>query len=166
MFQIGERVVYGFHGICKVADLEERVIARKRVVYLVLEPTGPGSSKFYVPTHNAVAMAKVKHLLSKEELEEMLSSEIVRNGMWIPEENRRKMAYRELISSGDREKLLQMIRCIYLYKEEQAAVGKRCHMCDDNFLRDAERLLGSEISVILNIDPDEAKRYLRSQLIE
>ena len=166
MFQIGERVVYGFHGVCRVADLEERVIDRKRAVYMVLEPMGPGSSRFYVPTHNAAAMSKVKRMLSGEELESLLLSPSVRNGKWIPEENLRKQTYRSLISSGDREKLMQMVRCIYLYKAEQAAAGKRCHLCDENFLRDAEKLLTAEIAIILDMTPEEAKQYLRCRLKE
>lgn len=166
MFQIGERVVYGFHGVCCVVDLEECVIDRKKVVYMVLEPMGQGSSRFYIPTHNATAMAKVKKMLTAEKLDAVLRSERVRTNCWIPEENHRKQIYRELINSGDREKLMQMARTIYLYKAEQAAAGKRCHLCDENFLRDAERLLTAEIAIIMNVDPEEAKQYLRSKLIE
>lgn len=166
MFQIGERVVYGFHGVCKVVDLEERVVDRKKVVYMVLEPMGQGNAKFYIPTHNAVAMTKIKRILSREELEDLLQSDAVRNGSWIAEENLRKQMYRELISKGERENLMQMVRCIYQYKAEQAAAGKRCHLCDDNFLRDAERLLTSEIAMILELDPEQAKQYLRSRLTE
>lgn len=164
MFQIGERVVYGFHGVCCVVDLEERVIDRKKVVYMVLEPMGQGSSRFYIPTHNAAAMSKIRHMLTKEQLEELMQSETVRSGNWIPEENLRKQLYRELISKGDREQLLRMARSIYLHKAEQAAAGKRCHLCDENFLRDAERLLTSEIAMILELDPEQAKQYLRNRL--
>ena len=166
MFEIGERVVYGYHGVCTVADLEERIIDRKEAVYLVLEPMGQGNSRFYVPTHNAAAMAKIKRVLTKTELEDLLQSKEIRNGCWIPEENLRKQTYRELLSKGDRQKLMQMVRCIYLYKADQAALGKRCHMCDENFLRDAEKLLVAEIAMILELDPEEAKLYLRSKLNE
>ena len=40
MYQTGDRVVYGSHGVCCVASLEERVIDRKIVQYLALEPVG------------------------------------------------------------------------------------------------------------------------------
>ena len=39
-------------------------------------------------------------------------------------------------------------------------------MCDDNFLRDAEKLLCSELSVILDLPANEAKQYLRKNLKE
>ena len=40
MYQVGEKVVYGIHGVCRVADLEERIIDRKHLTYLVLAPEG------------------------------------------------------------------------------------------------------------------------------
>ena len=39
-------------------------------------------------------------------------------------------------------------------------------MCDDNFLRDAEKLLSGEVSIVMGIDPDQAKQYIRSKLKE
>ena len=56
MYQIGDQVVYGIHGVCCVVEQEERVIDRKRVTYLVLEPVGQDGSRYLVPTHNAAAM--------------------------------------------------------------------------------------------------------------
>ena len=36
MYQIGDRVLYGIHGISIITDREERVVDRKRISYLVL----------------------------------------------------------------------------------------------------------------------------------
>lgn len=166
MYQIGDKVVYGVHGVCLVADQEERLIDRKRRVYLVLEPVGQGGSRYLVPTHNAAAMAKVRPMLSREALEELLGSAQVHTDGWIREENQRKQLYRELISSGDREKLMQMVCTLYRHKEAQSAAGRKCHLCDENFLRDAEKLLISEIAMVLELDQEQAKQYMRKKLKE
>lgn len=166
MYQIGDKVVYGVHGVCMVADQEERLIDRKRQVYLVLEPLGQGGSRYLVPTHNAAAMAKIHSMLSKEALEELLNSGEVHTDNWIREENQRKQYYRDLISSGDREKLMQMVCTLYRHKESQCAAGRKCHLCDENFLRDAEKLLISEISIVLGVDQEQAKQYIRKKLKE
>ena len=73
MYQIGDRVVYGMHGVCNVADLEKRSVDGKQVIYLVLEPTGQQGSRYLVPTHNQAAMAKVRPLLHREDLEGIFS---------------------------------------------------------------------------------------------
>lgn len=166
MYHIGDQVVYGVHGVCRVVDQEERLVDRKRLTYLALEPVGQDGSRYLVPTHNEAAMSKVKHMLSKEELAAMLESQEVRADGWIKDENLRKQTYRELISSGDRARLMQMVRTLYRHKASQAAAGRKVHLCDDNFLRDAEKLLLSEVSIVMDMDNDQAKQYLRGKLKE
>ena len=166
MYQVGDKVVYGSHGVCMVVDQEERLIDRKRQTYLALEPVGQDGSCYFVPTHNAVAMSKLRRMLSKEELETMLASEEVHADGWIKDENQRKQAYRELISSGDRAKLMQMVHTLYRHKASQASAGRKCHLCDENFLRDAEKLLISEVSIVMEVEPDQAKQYIRNKLKE
>ena len=166
MYQTGDRVVYGIHGVCVVADQEQRKVDGKLVTYLVLEPMGQEGSRFLVPTHNAVAMAKLSPMLTRESLEALLSSSEVWEDGWIADENRRKQLYRELIGSGDRAKLIQQVRTLYRHKKNLAATGKRCHLCDENFLRDAERLLINETAIVLETDQDSARAYLREKLNE
>lgn len=164
MYQIGEYVVYGVQGICRVLGKEKQLVNRKRVEYLVLEPLTKGESKFYLPTQNPAAMAKLQPLLSLQALNELLLSDEIRQGSWVPEENLRKQRYRELLSGGDRVALLQMLRSVYRYREELEASGKKIHQCDDNFLRDAEKLICCEISLVMILDTEQAKAFLRNHL--
>lgn len=164
MFQIGDKVVYGIQGVCCVAGQEERVIDRKKQVYLVLEPVNRDGSKYMVPTHNAAAMAKLRPMLTQEELDTMIQSAMETGGSWIPDEGQRKNRYRELIGSGDREKLMGMVRALYLHRASQKAAGKKCHLCDENFLRDAETLLSGEIAAVKGIDQIQARAYINETL--
>ena len=164
MYQAGEWVVYGIHGVCRVVGTEKQLVNRKRTQFLVLEPLNHGESRFYLPTENATAMAKLKEVLSKAELEALLVSEQVHENMWIHEESRRKQYYRELIGSGDRIALMKMVSSLYRYKTAQLESGKKFHQSDDNFLRDAERLLSSEIALVMELSMEEARNYLRQKL--
>ena len=166
MYHVGDKVVYGVHGVCMIAAQEERVIDRKTVTYLVLEPIGQEGSRYLVPTHNAAAMGKIRNMLSREELEALLQSEFVHSDGWIWDENLRKQTYRELICSGDRARLMQMVCTLYHHRKVQAAAGKKTHLCDENFLRDAEKLLAGEFSVVLDMEPNQAAQYLKNKLKE
>lgn len=166
MYQVGDKVVYGIHGVCRVVDEEERMVDRKRLTYLALEPIGQDGSKYLVPTQNAAAMSKLRRILSREELETMLQSDEIRADGWIKDENLRKQTYRELINSGDRTKLMCMVHTLYRHKAAQAAAGRKCHLCDENFLRDAEKLLTSEISIVLDMDSNQVRSYIREKLKE
>lgn len=164
MYQISDQVVYGIHGVCRVADEEKRVIDRKTVTYLVLEPEGQEGSRYLVPTHNEAAMSKLRRILNAEELEALLRSDAVRADGWIPEENLRKQTYRTLINSGDREKLMQMVHTLYCRRTANLAAGKKFHQSDENFLRDAEKLLAGEIAIVLGMEPAAARKYVMEQL--
>lgn len=166
MYQTGDKVVYGMHGVCLIVEFEKKVMDGKQVTYLVLEPVGQSGCRYMVPTHNAVAMGKVRPLLNREALEALLSSDMVRADAWIRDEGQRKQYYREVITGCDRQKLAQMISSIYRFRAVQTAAGKKIHMCDENFLRDAEKLLSSEIAVVLDIPVAEAVKYLRNKLRE
>lgn len=166
MYQTGDKVVYGMHGVCVVADVENRVVDRKQVVYLALEPVGQTGSRFLVPTHNAVAMGKLRPMLDRDALESLLDSDAVHVDVWMKDENHRKQCYRELLVAGDRQKLVQMVYSLYRYRSAQNMSGKKLHMCDENFLRDAEKQLVSEISIVMEMEFKEALNYLRKKLKE
>lgn len=164
MYSVGDLVMYGIHGACRITDLEERSVDRKRVCYFVLEPLEGSGAKFLIPTHNEVALAKLRPVLSRKELDELLHSSEVRRDVWIPDENQRKQRYRELISSGDRVALLQMVSTLHAHRERQMAAGRKFHLCDDNFLRDAQRLLSAEFALVLGLDAAQTEKYVLEAL--
>ena len=164
MYQVGEYVVYGVQGVCRVMGKEKQLVNRKRTEYLVLEPLARGEAKFYLPSANPTAMAKLRVLHSREEMDTMFDSDEIRKDCWIKEESLRRQCYRDLLAAGDTMALLQMLGALYRHKDEQAAAGKKFHMCDDNFLRDAEKLLCSEICVVMEMNPEQAREFLRTTL--
>lgn len=164
MYQKGSYVVYGIQGVCRVVGTETQHVNRKDVEYLVLESVEKTELRYYLPTHNAVAMGKLKAVLSAEELQQVLISEEVHRDCWITEENLRKQHYRDLISCGDRLSIMQMLHNLYRHRQQQAESGRKLHQCDDNFLRDAERLLSREVALVMELTQEDAVAYLRKEL--
>lgn len=164
MYQIGDFVVYGIHGVCRILDIEDRKIDKKLVSYYVLEPTVQSETRYMVPVQNEIAVGKMRPILTREELNALLHSPQIWENAWVSEENQRKQLYRELITSGDREALLRMVCTLYQHKEALASAGKKFHLCDENFLRDAERLLSSEISLVLQIEQSQVGAYVLSAM--
>ncbi len=162
MFQLGDKVVYGIHGVCKILDIEQRIINRTKTDYYVLNPLEQPDTRFYIPVHNEAAVAKLRPMLTREQLDTLLHSDAADQNTWIPDENQRKQRYRELISSGDRAALICMVRTLYRHKHEQIASGRKFHLCDENFMRDAEKLLASEFSQVLDIPQDQVGNYIQS----
>lgn len=160
MYQPGDRVVYGSHGVCNVIALEIRSVNRKKVEYYVLSPIEQNEARFYVPTQNQTALSKLRPVMTKEELDQLLNDPNNFTDCWIPDENRRKLVYRELINSSDRGRLIGMVHALHLHREQQQSMGRKFHLCDENFLRDAEKLLNEEFSLVLNIPVSEIRDYV------
>lgn len=160
MYNVGDQVVYGIHGVCIVKAFEERKVDHKNASYLVLEPVEQEGATYLVPAGNPAAMAKLRPIITRQELDDMLRSDSVREDRWIPDENQRKQLYRELIVSGDRAALLQMVGTLHRHKASQIAAGRKFHLCDENFLRDAQRLLNGELSLVLGIEQQEVAAYV------
>ena len=100
----------------------------------------------------------------RQQIDDLLTLEQINSCSWIEDENQRKQQYRELINSGDCAGLIGMIRLLYRHKEHQLSQGRKFHMCDENFLRDAEKLLASEFSYVLNIPSNEVGQYIQDHL--
>ena len=166
LFACGDMVVYGIHGVCSIIDVETRIIDRKKVEYYVLEPVDQPGAVFYVPSQNQAAVAKMRSILTREEFDIMLQSEKVWENVWIADENLRKQRYRELLSGNDRAELLGMVSALYRHKKEQQESGRKFHVTDENFLRDAQKLLSSEFSLILGIPQTEVASYIMSRIHE
>ena len=164
MYQAGQQVVYGIHGVCTVTNIETKIVDRKKIPYYVLEPVDQPGACYYVPTEKPAAVAKMNPLLTVEEWQTLVSEVIAEQTVWINDENQRKLRYRELIGCGDRRAILNVVKALYTHKRQQAELGKKFHLCDENFLRDGERLLCSEMSVIMNISTSEALNRLRTDL--
>lgn len=160
MFQVGDQVLYGIHGVCKILEMQVQTVNRKKVEYYVLEPVSQIGSRYFVPSQNQVAASKLRPILSKAEIEELLSGEASRQNCWIQDENQRKQYYKELITSGDRAALISMLRALYQHKEQQMETGKKFHISDANFMRDAEKVIYSEFSMVLDIPYDQIEKYI------
>lgn len=164
MFQCGDQVLYGIHGVCRIVDLETRKVDRKMIEYYVLEPVDQTGARFYIPTQNASAVSKLRPIITRNELDALLRSGDASTDAWIADENQRKQYYRELITSGDRAALVQMVHTLHKHKEQQALAGRKFHLCDENFLRDAEKLLNMEFSLVLNIPQEEVGNYVQNAI--
>jgi CarD family transcriptional regulator len=161
LFEIGQMVAYGIHGVCRIVGTEIRKIDKKNVEYFVLEPIRQPGSYYYIPTQNEKALAKLRDLITVEQLKDVLDSDCY---CWIDDENKRKQNYRDLITNAGCSQLLSAIRVLEKYKKEQFEAGKKFHQCDENFLRDAERLVFEELSVVLELDISKVPEYLHSVL--
>lgn len=166
VYTCGDHVIYGSHGVCRILSLETRRVDRKQIEYYVLAPADGSEARFYVPIRNEAAVAKLRSVLTEDEVRSLLSSDEIRQHAWIEDEGIRKQRYKELLTGSDRAALVSMVHSLHHHRQQQEAAGRKFHLCDENFLRDAQRLLGSEFALALQIPESEVGDVVKSAIAE
>ena len=164
MFQVGDVIVYGGHGVSRIITQENRIVDGKKISYFVLEPMGQPSARFYVPAENPAALKKLRHVIKKEEVHEILDSVVILDDDWIEDEKQRKKRYGELTHGSDYSSLLQMIVSLYRHRERLSLQGRKLHLCDENFLRDVVKMIDAEFTLALGLEPGEVGAYIEEEL--
>ena len=163
MYEVGHLVVYGIHGVCRIVAAEVKTVDRKQIPYFVLEPIEQPGTRYYIPSQNQTALCKIRHLMDRQSLLDMLSADATEEN-WIDDENKRKQYYRQIINGVDSPALLRMVHALYRHKSRQETQGRKLHLCDENFLRDAQRVLNAEMAAVLQIPAAEVPAFMRQQL--
>ena len=151
MYQIGDLVVYGSIGVCRITGIScPNADSQKQFYSLaplyqsgtIFTPVEPGK----VALRSAMTTAEATALLDQIP---SIHAEIYK------ERTLQQLAhkYQSILQSGDALQLLTLILSVARKRRESEAQGRRLGMLDERFCKQAERLLYGELSVSLDI-PD------------
>ena len=162
MFQVGEYIVCDHNGVCKILDITEMPELKKGVLYYQMEPIYSKGSRIFVPVDSTkLVMRKV----STEEETMALIDEIPEiETMWIVNEKKREEQYREVARKYDCREWVKIIKTIYLRKKSRRLEGKKITYIDEKYMKMAEDNLYGEISLPLNLSPDEVEKFIREKI--
>ena len=158
--KIGTYVLYGKTGVCFV---KERM-TMSGAQYYVLQPISDSRSSVYVPCGNADLVARMRPLLSHEEIDLLLSDADDVKMAWVDDRGERSMLYRAITVGGDRRELIRLICCLMRKKQERLELGKRLSSMDESTLHECVRLVEEEFSMVLDIPRHEVGLYIQERL--
>lgn len=164
MFEIGEYVVYGSKGVCRIEDITHIDIsgADKNRLYYVLSPLEDANGKIYAPTDNQkITMRKV---ITKEEANQLIRELPEIELLWISDDKQREAKYKEVMRTCDYRSWVSIVKTLYLRKKERTAQGKKVTSLDERYMRAAENELYSELSLTLGIPRDQMEGYIKEKL--
>lgn len=164
MFHVDDIVVYGINGVCKVVAIEEKNIMGSKKDYCVLKPLNDDKSTFYIPFENEKLVSKMRKLLSEDEINKLIDSMPNEKALWINSERERKERYRKIIADGNHSDLIGMIKAIHFEKKGREEQGKKLHISDEKFLKEAEKVLYDEFQYVLNLSEKDVMSYIFSRL--
>ena len=164
MFQVNDVVVYGSQGVCKIVSIDKQRVDGVIKEYFVLKPSNDKAATFYVPTWNEKAWGKMRRVMTKEDVNALIDAMPSKTPTWIADENDRKMTCRRILASGDQAAIISMVQALFVHKKEREAEGKRLHLSDEQFMKEAEQLLYNEWQYVLNVDKAGLMAYIFERL--
>ena len=163
-YKEGDVVVYGSQGICRITGTEKMRVGGKSTVYFILNPVYRKNSKIFVPSDNEKLMEKMHSVIEKDEIDELIRNAAEDTSEWIENDAERKDFFKSALASGDRGKIINVIKTIRLHKTEREESGKRLHQSDEAFLKEAEALIYEEFAVVLGIEPVKVLDYIMDEI--
>lgn len=163
---IGDNVRYGGHGVCRVERVEEVPFPDRDHMRLCCElrPVSNAGMTILVPVDTEALCAKIKPLLTKAEVDAMLEALPSLPSLWMEERKQRAVEFRRIISAGDAQMLLQLLRTLEEQQLILRAAKKKLSAADLSALKDASRVIEEEIAYSLDISKEEAAAYIQSAL--
>ncbi len=164
MYKVGERIIYGMSGVCRVESVGPLNMkgAAKDVDYYTLAPMYQ-SGRIFAPVNSSV---QSRPALTREEAMDLIRRMPTIDSDYLESNNPRVLTehYQGYLRSGDCVDLVKVIRAVHAKAEHAAEKGRRLGQVDQRSMKQAEEMLHNELASALGISPDEVKPFIARTL--
>lgn len=164
MFHIGQYIIYGAMGACRVQDIAVPSFCQRgeERQYYTLEPLNQ-TGEILVPVDANVFM---RPIITREEAERLI--DMIPNiraealhGRGLQE---LKTYYATALHSHDCADLIELVMSIYAKKQYRLQQNLKIGQIDEACMKRAESLLYDEFALALDIPREEVPAYIRSRI--
>lgn len=164
MFQPGEFIVYGSTGVCRVEALERPGLSGDRErQYYRLNPLHQ-DGLIYTPVEGG--KVTMRAVISRAEAQALLDLIPTLRAEPCQGTTLQSLAqhYQSVVRTHDCRELLELMMSIHTKRRQAEAQKRRLGMVDEQYRKQAERLLHGELSVALDIPFDQVEAYIAQYL--
>lgn len=164
MFKIGDDVIHGGSGACRVAAVGTLSTGVKGKMYYTLIPYYVKGSSVYTPVDSEKVL--MRPVMTKEEVMGLIEDIKNIDVLWVKDEKKREETYKKAIRSCDARELVKIIKTIYLRRKSRIEEGKKLTYSDEKYYKMAEDNLYGEVAVALSMTREEAKAFIEQKVEE
>ena len=161
MYQIGDLVVYGSIGVCKVDGFSHPDSGSSKLFYCLCPLYQSGV------IHTPVESEKVplRSVMAAEAANQLLSQIPDIPVEIYKERTIQQLAqkYQSVLQTGDPLQLLSLILSVQEKRRQAESQNRRLGMVDERYGRQAERLLFGELAVALDISIDDIPQLIAAR---
>ncbi len=163
MYKETDIVMHPGAGVCRIEAVREETFTKQARLYYVLRPMyESNSTTIYVPTDSD--KIKLRRLLSREEIVELIHSVSLDTPLWIDNPSARREAFAELLHEGEHTVLIRLIAELHTHRKEAVTSGHKFHAADEKVLQEAEKRIHQEFAHTLQLEVDEVAPFIMKEL--
>lgn len=161
MFHVNDKVVYPGHGVARIIQIVEKLVAGKITTFFELQFLNKDMTVL-VPTTNFDDIG-IRPLSSTDKINDIFkllgqpAKKIANYELTASNWNKRNKEYQNKLRSGNLHDISEIYRDLkYISQQKELSFGEK------NLLNQTETLLAEEISIVQKVDSDQAVEHLRS----
>lgn len=167
MYSVGELIVYGSTGVCRVdatGALDKKRGGEKDRTYYTLKPVYRNET-IYAPVDTKVFM---RPLISPEEANKLIDMipDVQAEAYHSKRTQELSEHYQNALDSHDCSDLIELVMSIYAKKQFVEQQKRKFGQIDERYMKKAEELLYGEFAVSLGIEKDDVQDYISKRIQE
>jgi len=162
MYQVGDLVIYGKTGVCKVIEVTTQEMEKQRLYYTLM-PLYQSCTIFAPVNSTKVFMRPIVSKDEAERLVDMIPS-IRAEAYHNQSVNQLAGHYEASLNTHDCAELITLTMSIHAKKKLMEQQKRKFGAVDERFMKCAEELLFGELAAALCISKDEVPEYIAKRV--
>ena len=163
MFNVGEAVVYCSQ-VYTVEGTEKKTIGKTVKEYYCLKNVYDERNSVFIPVDNELLVGKMRAVLSRKEILEMIAGFPNIESCWVEDEKERNAKFKEILEKGDRFEMARMVKTLFEKKCQLEEVSRHLHSADETVFHRAEKAICEEFALVLGIKKEEVIPFIAKAL--
>ena len=163
MLSKGTAVIYSSQ-VYTVEGITEKTIGKTVKEYYCLKNVYDDRNLVFVPVDNKQLVGKMRSILSREQIFEMIADFPKTESYWIEDDKERNAEFKAILEEGDRRKIGRMVKTLFERKQKLEGEGRHLRVADEAVFARAEKAICEEFALVLNIKKEEVIPFISEQL--
>lgn len=162
MFNVGDVIVYGVHGLSRIDDICEKTIDNETKKYYVIHPLDQSNLTISVPVDNDKIV--MKKIMNGHEAQKLLQTFQEPGIPWIEDARVRAKQFQELVKSGNREAIAKLVNTLMRKEAEYKLQNKKMYDQDQKMLNTVQNILFKELAMSLGTTYSDISERISNML--
>lgn len=162
MFKVGEYIVCGHNGVCKVERIGVLEHSGDGRLFYTLSPWENKTAHIFTPVDNMKMI--MRPVMTKQEALDLVDSMGSLCSLTFSESDKKENAYKAVLKRCDPEELARLIKTIYERKRVRRLSGKKEMVTDAKYYKLAKKQLYGEIAAALSMETEQVQSLIKERI--